>query len=469
MSKVFISYSQSDTPFVDLLVAALRKRDIEVWREREQIAAGSNIIESIREGIREADAVIAVVSNAYTSSSWTQEEIATWRLEQVNTGRPRIIPIVIEEVVVPSSLASYLYVDFRAIPFEQGVEDIVRAIRPPKVSSSQQRRQRAAAELRGDGPSPHIDRLRAEFTRGNLTLFCGAGVSMGAGIPGWSVLVKVLLTSLFNKDASDAFAGRDSDALAEIYQTGFGLSPLIIAQYLKNGLGTKFKDIVRDALYATNPITSSLIDAIVELCRPQRERKDLHSIVTFNFDDLIEQNLQTARIRFHSIFNEGQRCLPSEIPIYHVHGFLPRAPVGSGSADLVFSEDAYHSQFIDPFSWSNLTQLNHLSQNTCLFIGLSMTDPNLRRLLDVSMRKNPDKTLNHFLVRKRYQESDLTAHLKAAGLKGQEQAYARKLVRMAEILEEQDANNLGLNVVWVSDFSEVAKLLLSIADATAGG
>jgi hypothetical protein len=91
-----------------------------------------------------------------------------------------------------------------------------------------------------------------------------------------------------------------------------------------------------------------------------------------------------------------------------------------------------------------------------------MTDPNLRRLLDVSMRKNPSKTLNHFLVKRRYQETDLIRSLRASGLKGEEQTQARDLVRMAEVLEEQDANNLGMNVIWVKDFSEVSGLLLNL-------
>lgn len=465
-SKVFLSYSHSDAEIADTIAAALKKRGVEVWRDREQIAFGANIIEAIREGIREADAVLAIVSNNYTASEWAQEEIATWRLQQVNTGKPLILPVVTEDVNLPSSLATYRYFDLRTMSVDQVADEIVRAVRPARSSAAQQRRQKAVAEARPDTTSHHLDRLRAEFSRGNLTLFCGAGVSMGAGIPGWSVLVKALLTSLFNKDASEAFATRDADALAEIYQSGFGLSPLIIAQYLKNGLGTQFTGAVRKALYAGGPTTSSLIDAIVELCRPQRERNELHSIVTFNFDDLIEQNLTNAKIRFRSIFSEGQRCLPSEIPIYHVHGYLPREPTSAASSELVFSEDAYHSQFIDPFSWSNLVQLNHLGQNTCLFVGLSMTDPNLRRLLDVSMRKNPDKSLNHFLLRRRYQESDLASNLRTSGLKGQEQTYARKLVRMAEVLEEQDANNLGLNVVWVDDFAEMPRLLTSIVDGT---
>ena len=34
---------------------------------------------------------------------------------------------------------------------------------------------------------------------------------------------------------------------------------------------------------------------------------------------------------------------------------------------------------------------------------------------------------------------------------------------LAEFLEEQDANELGLNVIWVNEFSEIAPLIKSIS------
>lgn len=197
----------------------------------------------------------------------------------------------------------------------------------------------------------------------------------------------------------------------------------------------------------------------MDLCRPQRERKSLHSIITFNFDDVIEQNLEKNKVKYKSISKEGERYLPSELPIYHVHGFLPRKG-DLTDFHIVSSEDAYHSQFIDPFSWSNLVQLNHLNQNLCLFIGLSMTDPNLRRLLDVCMRKNPDKVLkNHYVFKKRYREKEVQRHIAELGIKDEGSEYAQTFIRMAEKFEEQDANNLGLNVIWVQDFQEIPYLL----------
>jgi hypothetical protein len=132
--------------------------------------------------------------------------------------------------------------------------------------------------------------------------------------------------------------------------------------------------------------------------------------------------------------------------VYHVHGFLPRTGKLDPDADLVFSEDAYHSQFIDPFSWSNLIQLNKLTQNTCLFVGISLTDPNMRRLLDVAWRKNPNKTLSHYIIKRlpRFADGDL-------------------LDEVSKLLEEQDANALGLNVVWIDEFRELPAVLREIA------
>ena len=160
----------------------------------------------------------------------------------------------------------------------------------------------------------------------------------------------------------------------------------------------------------------------------------------------MQKLFRKRRIRFRQnvncssqIYSENTKRDVSELPIYHVHGYLPRSGKATGTSEIVFSEDSYHSQFIDPFSWSNLIQLNKYSHNTCLFVGISLVDPNLRRLLDVSWRKNPEKNLNHFAIKK----------LPKFG--------KNNVIRdeLAILLEEQDANALGINVMWVDDYNEI--------------
>jgi hypothetical protein len=144
----------------------------------------------------------------------------------------------------------------------------------------------------------------------------------------------------------------------------------------------------------------------------------------------------------------------NELPIFHVHGFLPSKGKLPDNADIVFSEDAYHTQFIDPFSWSNLVQLNYLNTSTCLFLGISLTDPNMRRLIDVSKRKSGKDEINHYIIKRRYKIEDLTIDpTKKTG---------NSLVKIIENIEEQDAKNLGINIIWISEFSEIPNIIKQI-------
>ena len=293
-----------------------------------------------------------------------------------------------------------------------------------------------------------ISALSQALQSGRLTLVCGAGVSIGAGIPSWNKLLLRLLESMMNK-ISNARAISLNDANPDEFQRRYRPSSLVLGKYLKSNLGNDFLPELRNALYDGNPTTCETIEAIIELARPQRDGKPLDSIITFNFDELIEENLEKSNIRFKPVYAEGMRNDPKELPIYHVHGYLPRTGAIPDNTDIVFSEDAYHNQFIDSFSWSNMIQLNKLSQNTCFFIGLSLADPNLRRLMDVSNRKNPSKNLNHYIIKKVPNFSN----------------HNDTIDKLDFLLEEQDANELGLNVIWVNEFSEITGLLKKIVQS----
>jgi hypothetical protein len=100
----------------------------------------------------------------------------------------------------------------------------------------------------------------------------------------------------------------------------------------------------------------------------------------------VERDLATKGALHKSIYTESEVYDPDELPIYHVHGFLPEDDSKYNDLDkstLVFSEEGYHHIYTDAYHWSNLVQLNSFRENNCLMIGLSMTDPNLRRLLDI--------------------------------------------------------------------------------------
>ena len=81
-----------------------------------------------------------------------------------------------------------------------------------------------------------------------------------------------------------------------------------------------------------------------------------------------------------------------------------------------------------------MEQIHALSRTTCIFIGLSMTDPNLRRLLDIA-NKDSEADPRHFVF---LPCIDSFGKDKAAEVKNNEAMRIQK-----EMFEE-----LGLRVVW---------------------
>lgn len=141
--------------------------------------------------------------------------------------------------------------------------------------------------------------------------------------------------------------------------------------------------------------------------------------------------------------------------IYHVHGYLPsKLDIIDGEPNLVFSEEDYHKVYRDAYSWSNLMQLNAFRDSTCLFIGCSLTDPNLRRLLDVAARSGENPRHYAFLKRDRI------------GLKSDSKEKHEELLslyqRIDDNIREGYFRELGLNVIWVDEYEEIPEILIGL-------
>jgi hypothetical protein len=75
--------------------------------------------------------------------------------------------------------------------------------------------------------------------------------------------------------------------------------------------------------------------------------------------------------------------------IYHVHGYLPdpRRISASSLSSIVFAYDEYVDAFANTFSWQTSTQLHLLHKHPCLFVGASLNDWNMLRLLQMTTRE----------------------------------------------------------------------------------
>ena len=105
------------------------------------------------------------------------------------------------------------------------------------------------------------------------------------------------------------------------------------ARYLRKGLDNRnteseeFTKTITQNLYKlrdeSKRIDSELIKSIVEMCMPLRTGAKIKSVITYNFDDLIERQLEAQSIQHHSIYTDNDFIDPDELPVFHVHGFLP--------------------------------------------------------------------------------------------------------------------------------------------------
>lgn len=301
----------------------------------------------------------------------------------------------------------------------------------------------------------HLTALRSAYSDDRLALFVGAGVSKSASYPDWAELVRRLAATMFDRHSGSPLTNDERREVQAFFEHEVPASPLIVARLLMNSLGEDFADEVRAALYDGSPDQpgSPLLRELGALCAPQRDRVGVQAVVNYNFDDLLEIELQRRAIAHRPIISEGEKALRSELPIFHVHGFLPRRGelTEVHRAALVLSEDAYHAQFVDPFIWTNLTQLNLLRNSVCLFIGVSMTDPNHRRLLEITAQKNSG--VRHYAI--------LRDHWTGAAARKLSK-NAQDFARVFKGLEEASLASLGVSVIWVASYDDIPGVLSSI-------
>jgi hypothetical protein len=205
----------------------------------------------------------------------------------------------------------------------------------------------------------HIESLRRVYFSDRLSLFLGAGASMDCGIPGWKKLITGLALQMVDeqtpRDETYQSKGMNSTerlAIASALVASQDGSPLLVGRYLENSLGGQFTKKLHDVLYASamEAGEQSLIMAIARLCRPSRQREGIYAVVTYNFDDLLERALIAAEIHCRPIYEEGTVPDSDELPIYHVHGRLPKDAAETIPPRLIFSEESYFSLQSDHYS-----------------------------------------------------------------------------------------------------------------------
>ncbi|MHB9133750.1 MAG: SIR2 family protein [Armatimonadota bacterium] len=240
-----------------------------------------------------------------------------------------------------------------------------------------------------------------------VILFLGAGVMNGV-IPLWETLLGKLAA-----DAVDWYWGGTAhvpprDTVKTALTNARLFSTYEQASLVKRLLGKQYLSVLRQALYAKyhepaehagSTLWTALLNehsflrSVVELCRCRR----VAAVVTYNFDDILPSAVQatktpvTAPPRHVRVCSgsttdqhmSAQSSCDDELPYYAVHGYLPNRslPPVTAECDVILSQDEYLRSWLQPYAWQVATQEHFLTNNTCLFLGVSLSDMDMLRHL----------------------------------------------------------------------------------------
>lgn len=307
-----------------------------------------------------------------------------------------------------------------------------------------------------------------------VSFILGSGISIDAGGLLWNELLEKLLE--INNDLRPiGLSKKDYSIIKE----KSGDSLLIAGRYILSQLKEKMGDDLTEVLqkifykrfakdYQSSPTALQAISKLI------KDFDNIESVITFNYDQFLEEALEEAGVKSKS-FDKGGILKIGEVPVFHVHGLIARPNDNSNtsikllsSRDITLSENDYHDKYLKDNEWSNIELQHALRRHVCFFIGLSMTDPNLRRLLDYTKNEYENKKEHFvFLKKESFIPKDLEKENKEKRDDKKKERKIKKNPKVDEMHRQRLENlyeELGINVIWFdenpdepNDFSSLPK------------
>lgn len=124
---VFLSYSSRDKSVAERIFQELRNRGINVWLDTMEVKPGDSITDFIHNALSASDFLLVLLSSDSTKSRWVQYELSLAANKELVKRDITLLPVLISEVDIPSSLKAYKFFDLRQ-DFEQGIAELAEQI-----------------------------------------------------------------------------------------------------------------------------------------------------------------------------------------------------------------------------------------------------------------------------------------------------------------------------------------------------
>lgn len=128
--KVFVSHASEDKErFVTKFATKLRENGVDAWLDKWEMLPGDSLVDKIfEEGLKEAQAVIIILSDYSIEKPWVREELNASVVAKLSKGT-KIIPIVLDSCEVPQSLTSTLWEPIPNLEsYEQNFQRVLSSI-----------------------------------------------------------------------------------------------------------------------------------------------------------------------------------------------------------------------------------------------------------------------------------------------------------------------------------------------------
>ncbi|MDD2319445.1 MAG: SIR2 family protein [Geobacteraceae bacterium] len=242
-----------------------------------------------------------------------------------------------------------------------------------------------------------IVHMRRQIKDQRFGLVMGAGASRDLGFPDWNTLIKRISEHKSVNSSELINEGSAQSSVSQLIYHRFRENIQTEAKHHSESfkkrdtfIQAKWREVVHECLYKDVPESIDEIkdkDNYLWSFIPVIKKTKI--TINYNFDDTLQKLLADSRSEeektiskgYTTVFNSKIQGYPGTGIIYHPNGFLPRRLTEKPSDQLVFLEDSFADQLIESMTGYHTAIAYHYSQNTCLFLGLSLDDPMLKHLL----------------------------------------------------------------------------------------
>jgi hypothetical protein len=298
--KVFISHASEDKDrFVLQFAEQLRRNGIDAWLDKWEMLPGDSLIDKIfEEGIKEAKAVIVVLSTFSVKKPWVREELNAACIKRINNGS-KLIPVVIDDCEIPEALNSTVWERISNISdYETSLQRIISqifgAIDKPPIGSPPNYIKSFASTINGLN---NIDSLI-------LRLSCEAAVELGNDF--------IDPNKVFLKDDRPLIPLNElEDSLDILDREGY----IKLSRTIGRGLHSY-------------QITTYGFEAYANACIPNYQNKIIALVSA-----IVNQNLE-SNSALQQELNEPQVLVDHIIDVLEAHGHLEQAKMLGGFSHI---------------------------------------------------------------------------------------------------------------------------------------